>query len=155
MNMKVMQKMIVLALLMVAGWATVMAQPGQGGREMDPAKMAERQTARLQEQLTLSEAQTTKIGAVNLMYANKMQEARAAAGDDRTAMRQTMKTLRTEQEMETKKYLTTEQIATWETVKAEQQEKMAERRTANGKGKGKGKPTGGEGKPQGDGGGGR
>ena len=57
-----------------------------------------------------------------------MQEAFANSEGDREAMRETMQAIREEHKTELKKYLTSEQFASWEKIQAERRGKRKERR---------------------------
>ncbi len=125
------------------------AEAQRGRRNMDPEQLAERQTAMMKDSLVLSEAQVEKIAAVNLLYANKMDEERKKMRNnnegDREAMRSEMRTLmqnlRMEQKAELKKYLTAEQFEKWEKIEAAQRD----RRRSRGEGR-KGRRNRGENK---------
>lgn len=103
---------------------------------MNPAKMAERQTTMLTDSLALSEAQQQKVAEVNLLYANKMAEARTKArenqGADRASIRSTMQALRSEQKAELKKYLTSEQFEKMEAIETNRQAKRGDRKGKRG-----------------------
>ena len=114
-----------LALLLVAGF-TLQAQPGGGGRNMDPAERAEQQTAQMTEQLALSEAQAGKVKEINLKYANKMKEARDQAAGDWSAMRETMTALRGEQDKELQTVLTKDQWTKWAEFREQQRANRGE-----------------------------
>ena len=53
-------KFSLMGLLMLAG-LTAYAQPGGGGRMMNPEQRAEQQTAQMTEKLALSDAQAAKV----------------------------------------------------------------------------------------------
>lgn len=108
-----------LAFLAIAQFAFAQRGGGEGRRGGSPEEMANRQTARMAEELDLSEAQVEKIKELNLLYAKKMRELRANAGDDRTGMREKMGALFQEKETELKKYLTTEQFEKYKKLEAE------------------------------------
>ena len=106
------------------------AQPPAGGDRpmMDPVKRAEQQTTLMTEKLSLSEAQAAKIKDINLKYAEKSKAMREAnTNGDRTAMRDQMTALRTEQDAELKSMLTSDQWAAWEKVRAEQRASRGDR----------------------------
>ena len=106
-------KMLVLTLLLTAGYfINLSAQPG-GGWNADPEQRATQQTATMTEKLALSEAQSTKVKEINLKYANKMKEAREKAAGDRDAMRTTMGAIRQEQDAELQTALTEDQWKQW------------------------------------------
>ena len=122
-------KLLAPALLLLAGIA-LQAQPGGGGRNMNPEQRAQEQTALMTEKLTLSEAQTAKVGEINLKYANKMKEARDAADGDWSTMRETMGAIRAEQDKELQTVLTKDQWTKW----SEYREEMRANRGGMGQG---------------------
>ena len=142
-----MKKTIQLFFLAFLSFATVSAfaqppggGPGRGGRDVNPEQRAERQATLMQEKLELDENLTAEVKEVLLVYTKKMKDARDEAGEDRSAMRTTMQTLRTEQNEELQAILGEEQWTKWEAVVAETSGNR-EGRTRGGKGKGKKKDT--------------
>lgn len=107
-----------VALFLVAGIG-LYAQPG-GGRDMNPEKRAEQQTAQMKEQLGLSDAQTAKVQEVNLKYAKQAQEAREKADGDWEAARGKMTAMRQEQDKELQTVVTQEQWQKWTAFREEQ-----------------------------------
>lgn len=90
------------------------SQPPGGGRGGDPVQRAEMQSKMMVDSLSLSTKQGEKVKAINLKYANKQKEARAANTDgDWEKMRATMDAIRTEQNAELKTVLTQEQYDRW------------------------------------------
>lgn len=105
-------KILIMALLLTVAVA-IYAQPS-GGRGGDPIQRAEMQTKMMVDSLSLSTKQGEKVKEINLKYANKQKEARAANTDgDWEKMRTTMDALRTEQNAELKTVLTQEQYDRW------------------------------------------
>ncbi len=97
-----------------------------GDHDKDPADRAERQTAKMSEQLGLNADQTAKVKAINEKYAAKAkadQEKNRAAHD----------AMRTEHQTELSKVLTKDQAAKWEQLKAERQGKKGEHGKRGGK----------------------
>ena len=129
------KNILALTLLLIGGFA-LQAQPGGGGRAMNPEQRAEQQTTQMTEQLTLSDAQSGKVKEINLKYANKMKEARDQADGDWSAMRETMTAIRGEQDKELQTVLTKEQ---WEKWSKHLEEQRANR--AGGMGRGNGPDT--------------
>lgn len=114
-------KNLLVLLLALAAPVFSKAQPGGGNWGGDPAQRAEKQTEMMAEKCALSEAQTAKVREVNLRFAQKMKDFRAANPDaDRDAMRAQMQTLRAEQDAELKVFLTDEQWELWQKARAEQ-----------------------------------
>lgn len=116
------RKMFFLALLLLAGMS-LQAQPGGGGRDMNPEQRAERQTTQMKQDLALSDAQAAKVQEINLKYANKAKEAREKADGNWEGMRETMTAMRQEQDKELQTVLTQEQWQQWS--------KLVEERRAN------------------------
>ncbi|MBI5916442.1 MAG: DUF4890 domain-containing protein [Bacteroidetes bacterium] len=111
-------KMLAFSLLFLAAFTVAKAQPGGGGRGMDPTQRAEQQTVMMSDSLSLSEKQTAKVKDINLKYANKMKEARSANADgDWEKMRASMDAIRTEQDAELKTVLTQEQFDNWARIR--------------------------------------
>jgi len=111
-------KIFLPALFVLAGM-TAYAQPGGGGRMMNPEQRAEQQTAQMTEKLALSEAQAAKVKEINLKYAKQAQEAREKADGDWEAMRGTMTAMRQEQDKELQTVMTQEQWDQWTKVREE------------------------------------
>ncbi len=109
-----------LPALFLMGGIALYAQPGGGGRAMNPEQRAEQQTAQMTEQLALSEAQAGKVQEINLKYAKQAQEAREQADGDREAMRDKMTTMRQEQDKELQTVMTQEQWQKWAAFREEQ-----------------------------------
>ncbi len=133
--MKITFRILALTTLFFIGFANVNAQ--RGNWDSSPEERAEKQTTTMTEKLSLSAKQAEKVKEINLKYANKMKEARAANTDgDWSAMRETMGKLRQEQDAELKTVLTKEQAETWTKF---QEEQRSQRGPRDGKGK-KGEP---------------
>lgn len=106
----------VFIIMFLTGFITLHAQPG--GRGGDPVQRADYQTKIMADSLSLSDAQSTKVGEINLKYAKKMQEARENNPDgDWEAMRATMQTMRTEQDKELQAVMTQEQWQRWSQIR--------------------------------------
>lgn len=126
-----MSKWFMIALLVLAGYTTALAQRAADDRQpRDPKEMAAHQTQRMAEALQLDAAQTERVGTINLDFAEKLQAARRAAfaAGDRTAMRSSMQQLREAQKAELKVVLTPEQFTQLEA----HEKAMAERRGQQG-----------------------
>ena len=93
------------------------AQRG-GGRSVDPEQMAEQQTTRMIEQLSLDEAQAAKVQAINLTYAEKIQAVRQDNRGNREAMKETLTAIQADKTAELKGILTAEQIESYEALEA-------------------------------------
>jgi len=145
--MKNLLKSVLMAILLTVGFGAAQAQKG-GGRDFDPAKKAERQTAMMTENLALTESQAAKVKEINLTYANKakaFQDAnkaeRATNKDgDKAKNKAAKQALRTEHTAEIRKVLTPEQNKTWEQLKADRETKRGEHGKKGKHGQQEGKP---------------
>ncbi len=140
--------------LFLAGFVSLQAQPGGWGNS-DPKQRAEFQTKIMTDSLSLSDAQSAKVGEINLKYAQKMQDARANSPEgDWEAMRAAMQTIRAEQDKELQTVMTQEQWQRWAQIR----EAMRAQRGGSGGAQpgpppGKDKPKGknkGKSKPEGN-----
>ncbi|MCB9082361.1 MAG: hypothetical protein H6555_11695 [Lewinellaceae bacterium] len=105
-------------LLVMTGSMALLAQPGggpggPGGMRMTP----EQETKLLEDSLNLNAEQLVKVKALNEEYAQKMQSARANAGEDWSAMRETMMAMRQEKDQKLKAILTADQFTHWQTMR--------------------------------------
>lgn len=138
--MKISLKFLFLTCLLCAGLTSIQAQRG-GGWNADPAERAKQQTERMTESLSLSEKQAEKVGEINLKYAKKMADARESyTGEDRSGMREIMRTIFDEQNAELKGVMTSDQYEQWQKIQEEQRQRRQQRRGERGGGK-KGKPS--------------
>ncbi|MCB0521520.1 MAG: DUF4890 domain-containing protein [Lewinellaceae bacterium] len=130
--MKFIIKFFALTLLLTATFNFAQAQ--RGDRNADPVQRAEKQTMTMKEKLSLSEKQTEKVREINLKYANKMKETRAANQDgDRSAMRETMTKLRQDQDAELKGVMTSEQFEIWTKMREEKPKQRSPKDDRKGK----------------------
>ncbi|MEI6899854.1 MAG: hypothetical protein WCL00_08250 [Bacteroidota bacterium] len=91
---------------------------GDGRGSMPPEDRAKRQTEMMKEALNLTAAQEPKISALNLKYAKKMEEVRAASKDT-AVIRKNANALNTQKDVELKKILTPEQFTQYEKIIAD------------------------------------
>jgi hypothetical protein len=158
--MKFSVKVMMMTLAMVLTVALAYAQPrgGEGQRGGDPTERAKQETERMTTELGLDAKQAKKVEAINLKYAQKQQEMRAAmqkqreAGQemDREAMGAKMKEMRAGQEDEIKGVLTPTQIEKFDAMpKPERGGKGKPEAEGKGKTGGKAKAEG-KGKPEGE-----
>lgn len=132
------KKVVTTLIFAVLTLLTLQAQrPGGSRGGGSPEERAAAMTERMSTELDLSAAQSEKIKGVNLEFAQKMQEKRAAAraSGDRESMRELMKVMREEQAVALKKYLTTEQIEKWDKIQAERPNRGAPGRKRGNKSK--------------------
>jgi len=98
------------------------------GRRMDPEEMAKRNTAMMKDSLDLTSDQLTKVEAINLEAATKMNKAFEEASGDRESMRATMGKLNEETNDKLKVVLTEEQWNKYEIIAEQRRKQMRERR---------------------------
>lgn len=122
-----MKKLGLLLLVVLLGTTMSMAQNKGGQRNSDPAEMAKRQTEAVKKACDLDADQETKVQALNLKSANKMNEMRKSGGGDRDAMREKMKTIRDDQNKEMKKVLSDDQWKKYEKYMEEQRKQRGQR----------------------------
>lgn len=136
-------RILLMLIVFVSTISFVQAQRGErSSRTLE--SMAERNTKMMTDSLALSDAQKEKIAEVNLKYAQKMKEvrqnARAKATDDNPMnVREEMQNLRKEQNVELKKYMTTEQYTKWNEIQKNQRANRRGPRDGKGRRGGKGK----------------
>ena len=122
--MKNVIKLLVAGVMLVAGSFVSMAQPGggrpggQGGRQFDPAQMAQRRADMMKESLKLTDAQYAKVLEMYKEESEAMQK-QMQSGERPLMDRETMEKQREEQNKKLKAILTEEQFKTWT---AQQQE---------------------------------
>ncbi len=129
--MKFSVKAIVMMFAMVLTVAFANAQPKGGKKGKSLEERTAKETARLQKNLGLNEAQTKEISAINLAYAQKTKSIRDAsraekdAGNDvdKGEVREQLKSLREAQNKEVKSILTPEQLTKFDTMLEERQAK--------------------------------
>ena len=123
--MKNLTKLLVAGVMLVAGSFVSMAQPGggrpggQGGRQFDPAQMAQRRADMMKETLKLTDAQYAKVLEMYKEESEAMQK-QMQSGERPRMDRETMEKQREEQNKKLKAILTEEQFKTW----TEQQQEM-------------------------------
>ena len=104
--------------------AILLAQDGM--KQSTPEKRAEMQTTYLKNQLQLDDAQTQKIGAINLKYAQQMDPVLKGNGGKLSKLR-TAKKINSQKEAEYREVLSKEQFAKYQEVKEEMKDKMKEK----------------------------
>jgi hypothetical protein len=113
---------------------------GDGEKALTPEEKAQKVADRLEQKLTLSADQKTKIYALTLDKIKKTREIRAMKGKDPKVRKEEFKKLRADYDTKVKGTLSPEQQAKWEQLKAEAKAKREAARQANG-GKEKAKET--------------
>ncbi|MFT4666150.1 MAG: protein CpxP [Polaribacter sp.] len=126
------------AVFMLCFLCSLNMQAQRGGRGGDPIEMAQKQTQRMTDSLTLSTAQANKVSEINLKYANKVSDFRKAAREsedfDRTTMRENMQKMRGEQTAELQTILTKDQWTKFEKMEEARMQKREGRKGRKGKG---------------------
>ena len=117
---------ISLTVIFILSMTATFAQqrgPGMGRGNATPEERAKRQTDRMKDVLKLTASQEPKVLAINLKYANKMEDARKIA--DTTAQRKAFLNLSKQQEAEFKGILTPDQMKGYQKLA---EERMARQR---------------------------
>jgi len=125
-----MKKLILFSGLLLAG-LTMNAQsatkqtanPQQQQQSEDPAVKATKQTERINQQLSLTADQKTKIYNINLEKNKALAAAKQKDGSDQQAFANDHKIIRTQRENEIKAVLTADQQAKWVKYKQDQRSK--------------------------------
>lgn len=111
----------------VGAMTAAQAQP-TSERGGTPGERAEKLTARMAENLDLTEEQQAKVGEINLKYANETASLREETREQREETRASMKEIRQQQEAELKQVLTEEQRLKYEARRDERQDRRKRRR---------------------------
>ncbi len=101
--------------------ATAQAQ-SNSERGGTPSERADKLTAKMAENLDLTEDQRATVAEINLKYAQAVTDFREETRDQREAARATMKEIRQKQEAELKEVLTEEQAQKYEARRDERQD---------------------------------
>ena len=128
-------KNAILVLMLLLIGSAIQAQPRQRGG--DPKARAEKTAQMMADSLTLSDAQQAKAEEILLKYSSKMTEARQNADGDWEALRESMQTLRQDQEKELRQILTTDQYDRWKALRSEMRMRRGQGRQGKDGGKGK------------------
>ncbi|MEM6264082.1 MAG: hypothetical protein AAGI38_16325 [Bacteroidota bacterium] len=123
-----MMKKLILLFLVLLAVDTAQAQSGEGRRRnMDPVKMAARQTEAMTRELSLDESQIAAVDTINLKYAHAQKEVWQQPGDF-SAKRDMMLDLRLAQDKELKKVMTKDQFKTWRAYRKKMREERMQQR---------------------------
>lgn len=107
--------------------ATTQAQT-KSERGGTPDERADKLTAKMAENLALTEEQRAAVSEINLKYAKEVADFREETREQREAARATMKELRQNQEAELKEVLTEEQLLKYEARRDERQDHRRKKR---------------------------
>ncbi len=107
-------KLIAFSFALFLSLNIVVAQQGESNEKhmKNPEVRAQKQTQRMTEDLSLSEAQISQVAKINLTFAEKMKAAKAANSE-----KETCKNIRTEHSNAIKAVLNTEQITQFDAMK--------------------------------------
>ncbi len=119
-----MKKLMIITVL--AGMT--MAAQAQDKAQRTPEERAKMRTERLTKELELTPEQATKVQAINVKYADKVDEARKEREADRAEVRKEAKTMHDAHDAEMKAVLTADQYAKWTARKEEMKARHMERR---------------------------
>lgn len=129
-----MKKLLMIAAIFTMTFAGAYAQRSQGASKggqdkesMTPEQRAEKMTARMTEELGLSEDQKQKIYQINLENAQKRQVQREEMQEDQKAKRAEMQAQNQVQNAQIEAVLTPDQKTKWEEVKKENRKEIQER----------------------------
>ena len=92
-----------------------------------PEERAKMNTDRMKTAVNLSNSQYEQVYALNLKYAEKMQDLRKQSGD-REEKRELVKKMRQEQQQEMRSILTKDQVEAYRNYQKEKRSEMKERR---------------------------
>ena len=104
---------IIACYVVFSPLAMAQGRYGRGDR-LEPSERAEKQTQHMTSELSLTEEQVSQVSAINLKYADKINEARDQNKDDHSGMRDAMMTMNSEKDEELKNVLTEDQYNDYE-----------------------------------------
>ena len=123
-NMKITKRILPTVLMLALGCFALQAQRTNERPSMEPEKMAEKQTARMTEELSLDVQQAEKVNAINLKYAQQQKGKMEQAKTERENRRADLQKTHDAKMAELKQVLTPEQYAQLEKQQAERVEKV-------------------------------
>ena len=128
-----MKQKILLMVISVLLTTLSFAQAPQGGRQFNLEEMVKRQTQEMVDSLGLDEKKAEQAAAINKKYSEKMRTLFQEGRDgNREAMREKMKTMRTEKDAELEKVFTPEQFKKYKELEKKKMEERRERRNNGG-----------------------
>ncbi len=128
---------VIICALFIPILATAQQGQARGRSAEERAKM---QTEHMTKQLNLNETQQTQVAAINLKYAQKVDDMRGTGREQQAERREALKQMDEQKEQELQGVLTAEQFAQFKQAKDERRTKMQER-AAERKNEGKRKPA--------------
>lgn len=114
---------LLVCVAMLVGTANLQAQSMEDFKNTTPEQRAQVQTNLMKTKLQLSEEQTTKVAAINLKYAQKMEPVIKGDGGKLAKFRE-VKKINEQKDGELKQVFTEEQYATYEKAKEQMKEEM-------------------------------
>jgi len=126
-------KILTLLMMLIAGSFSHQATAQTTERApLTSAERAQKWTDWMKKELTLTAEQEPKIHAINVKYADQMDDIKAEEGDRRSKFKEVRETNKAKDE-ELKAVLTPEQFTKYTEKKQERQQKMRENRKRGGK----------------------
>ena len=126
-------KILTLLMMLIAGSFSHQATAQTTERTpLTSAERAQKWTDWMKKELTLTAEQEPKIHAINVKYADQMDDIKAEEGDRRSKFKEVRETNKAKDE-ELKAVLTPEQFTKYTEKKQERQQKMRENRKRGGK----------------------
>lgn len=110
-------KFLAIIALFFAISFTANAQRGDR-QALSPEQIAEKETTRLVEKLSLNETQTAQVQEITLAYAKQLQEAHENNEGDRAALKEIRTAINTEKTTELQQVLTEEQFIALDEIQA-------------------------------------
>lgn len=123
-----MKKWMISTVVALMAMTSVSAQERVERSDKSPQERAQEQTLRMEKELGLDAAQTERVAAINLQYAEKGAALKAAQKAQREAARQEMKELMTARQSELEAVLNEEQMAKLVAHQEQMKAQMKERR---------------------------
>ncbi|HMN90611.1 MAG TPA: hypothetical protein PKD70_13500 [Saprospiraceae bacterium] len=128
---------VIICALFIPMLATAQQGQARGRSAEERAKM---QTEHMTKQLNLNETQQTQVAAINLKYAQKVDDMRGNGREQQAERREALKQMDEQKEQELQGVLSAEQFAQLKQAKDERRAKMQERASER-KNEGKRKPA--------------
>lgn len=129
--MKVMKISILMVVLITAGFAHQATAQTAERTPLTAEERAQKWTDWMKKELTLTAEQEPKIHAINLKYADQVDDIKAEEGDRRSKFKEVRATNKAKDE-ELKAVLTPEQFTKYTEKKQESRQKMRENRKRGG-----------------------
>lgn len=130
-------KKIIAAVTLVAALvcAPTFAQEGRGGPKATPAERAQKLTDMMTKQLSLTAAQVPQVQAINLKYADQLNEVREQPKGEKGAKHEAVKDLVAKKDAEIKAVLTADQFTAYGKWQEEMKQRRKDKKMQKGEGK--------------------